>query len=92
MKPGRYLSYLILLLVVCSALNYAPTTAQTESPRALSAVRSQSQFDAISRSYDPDTPYSLPHVLFVIDRKDKNRIYYVNTRRYAFHKDFVNGT
>jgi hypothetical protein len=31
-------------------------------------------------------------VLFVIDRKDGNKIYYVNTKRYAFHKDFVNGT
>src|SRR6185503_8839082 len=41
---------------------------------------------------DPDTPYALPHLLFVIDRKDKNKIYYVNTKRYAFHKDFVNGT
>ena len=43
-------------------------------------------------TYDPDTPYALPHVLFVIDRKDQNRIYYVNTKRYAFHKDFVNGS
>jgi len=32
------------------------------------------------------------HVLIIVDRKEKNRIYYVNTRRYAFHKDFVNGT
>ena len=30
--------------------------------------------------------------MFVIDRKDNNKIYYVNTKRYAFHKDFVNGT
>ncbi len=43
-------------------------------------------------TYDPETPYALPHLLFVIDRKDQNRIYYVNTRRYSFHKDFVNGT
>ena len=34
----------------------------------------------------------MPHLLFVIDRKDKNKIYYVNTKKYAFHKDFVNGT
>jgi len=30
--------------------------------------------------------------LFVIDRKDNNKIYYVNNKRYSFHKDFVNGT
>ena len=30
--------------------------------------------------------------MFVIDRKDNNKIYYVNKKRYSFHKDFVNGT
>lgn len=30
--------------------------------------------------------------MFVIDRQNKNRIYYVNTQLYKFHKDFVNGT
>jgi hypothetical protein len=66
--------------------------AQSGSPRSLPAVHSREEFDSLAVTYDPDTPYALPHVLFVIDRKDKNRIYYVNTRRYAFHKDFVNGT
>src|SRR6476660_1703743 len=66
--------------------------AQTESPRSLPAVKSQAEFDALAVTYDANTPYALPHVLFVIDRKDQNRIYYVNTKRYAFHKDFVNGT
>jgi hypothetical protein len=66
--------------------------AQTESPRSLPTVRSQAQFDALAVTYDPDSPYALPHLLFVIDRQDQNKIYYVNTKRYAFHKDFVNGT
>ncbi|HEV7745096.1 MAG TPA: PEP/pyruvate-binding domain-containing protein [Pyrinomonadaceae bacterium] len=66
--------------------------AQTESPRSLTAVKSQTEFDALAVTYDPDTPYALPHLLFVIDRKDQDKIYYVNTKRYAFHKDFVNGT
>jgi len=30
--------------------------------------------------------------MFVIDRKNGNKIYYVNKKRYSFHKDFVNGT
>src|SRR4029077_210268 len=67
-------------------------SAQTDSPRSLPAVKSQAEFDALAVTYDPNTPYALPHVLFVIDRKDQNKIYYVNTKRYAFHKDFVNGT
>src|SRR5437588_11308824 len=60
--------------------------------RSLPALKSQSEFDSLAVVYDPNTSYALPHVLFVIDRQNKNRIYYVNTKRYKFHKDFVNGT
>jgi hypothetical protein len=66
--------------------------AQSSGPRSLPALASRAEFDTIARTYDADTPYPLPHVLFVIDRKDGNKIYYVNTKRYSFHKDFVNGT
>ena len=30
--------------------------------------------------------------MFVIDRRARNRVYYVNSRTYQFHKDFVNAT
>ena len=30
--------------------------------------------------------------MFVIDRREANRVYYVNSRLYQFHKDFVNAT
>src|ERR1044071_1688851 len=60
--------------------------------RSLPVIKSQSDFDSLAVVYDPNTPYALPHVLFVIDRQNKNRIYYVNTKLYKFHKDFVNGT
>jgi hypothetical protein len=81
-----------LLLICFSAGEADRVSAQADSPRSLAAIRSQAEFDSLAVTYDPDTPYALPHLLFVIDRKDQNRIYYVNTRRYAFHKDFVNGT
>ena len=74
---------------------YASASSQNVSEgetRSLPAIATRQQFDSIAVTYDPNTPYALPHVLFVIDRKDKNRIYYVNTKRYPFHKDFVNGT
>jgi hypothetical protein len=83
------------LLVLCFILilnTGASGLAQVESPRSVSAIKSRAEFDSLAVTYDPNTPYALPHMLFVIDRKDKNRIYYVNTKRYAFHKDFVNGT
>jgi len=81
-----------LLLIFFSAGVTDRVVAQTDSPRSLTAIRSQAEFDSLAVTYDPDTPYALPHLLFVIDRKDQNKIYYVNTKRYAFHKDFVNGT
>jgi hypothetical protein len=65
--------------------------ASVAAPRSLPSLRSRAEFDRLARVYT-DQPYALPHVLFVIDRKDKNRIYYVNSQRYRFHKDFVNGT
>ena len=59
---------------------------------SLPAITWQAEFDSLAVVYDPNTPYALPHILFVIDRQKKNRIYYVNTKLYKFHKDFVNGT
>ncbi|MDT4967662.1 MAG: rifampicin phosphotransferase [Acidobacteriota bacterium] len=70
----------------------AQDNSRDAAQRSLPAITSRAEFDTISRSYNADTPYPLPHVLFVIDRKDSNKIYYVNAKRYTFHKDFVNGT
>jgi len=82
--------FLLLLLFLGGSVSSA--VSQAGSPRSVSAIKSRAEFDALAVTYDPDTPYALPHLLFVIDRKDNNKIYYVNTKRYAFHKDFVNGT
>jgi hypothetical protein len=83
----RRLQILLTLLLLAAVAVHAQS-----GPRSLPTVTSQAQFDSISITYDANTPYALPHVLFVIDRKDKNQIYYVNKKRYSFHKDFVNGT
>src|SRR5687767_5422616 len=78
----------LLRLFLLSVLLCGPAVAQKSMP----AIKSQADFDSLSVTYDPNTPYALPHVMFVIDRKDNNKIYYVNKKRYSFHKDFVNGT
>ncbi|HEX8070808.1 MAG TPA: PEP/pyruvate-binding domain-containing protein [Pyrinomonadaceae bacterium] len=77
-------------------LNLLPLTTlraddDASAPRSLPAVRSQAEFDRLAR-VNSDAGYPLPHVIFVIDRRDGNKIYYVNSKRYRFHKDFVNGT
>jgi hypothetical protein len=79
---------LLLSALICVLASAA--FAQT-GPKSLPAIRSQADFNKISVIYDANTPFALPHVMIVIDRKDGNKIYYVNKKRYSFHKDFVNG-
>ncbi len=81
-----------LSLSVWIPISLASLAAQQPADiRSLPAIASRAQFDSLARVYS-DASYPLSHVLFVIDRKDNDKIYYVNSRRYAFHKDFVNGT
>lgn len=70
-----------------------PPGSMPETPdskkSSLPSVESQEDFDSIARTYHQNTPYALPHVMFVIDRRSKNKIYFVNSQRYKFHKDFL---
>ncbi|HEV7859404.1 MAG TPA: PEP/pyruvate-binding domain-containing protein [Pyrinomonadaceae bacterium] len=81
---------MMIACVLASSVRVMPQE-KTKDVRSLPAIKSRADFDGLARVYT-DTNYALPHVLFVIDRQEKNKIYYVNTKRYAFHKDFVNGT
>ena len=83
-------SALALALTLVSSFSILAQQSQTEL-RSRQTIASRAQFDSLARTYS-DSSYPLSHVLFVIDRRDQNKIYYVNSRRYAFHKDFVNGT
>src|SRR5215831_12117572 len=92
-KHCRYpLGILVVALLIGAVCGWRVVTNAADGPRSVSAIRSRAEFDVLAVTYDADTPYALPHVLFVIDRQNKDRIYYVNTKLYKFHKDFVNGT
>jgi hypothetical protein len=85
-------SILILAIVVAGLPLSEAASQQTRSNlRSLPAITSRAEFDSLARIYSHKS-YPLPHLLFVIDRKEKNKVYYVNSTRYPFHKDFVNGT
>jgi hypothetical protein len=88
MRHGLNSIFGALVLVLAWSIQLAAQTG----PKSLPAITSEAEFDTLSITYDANTPYALPHVMFVIDRKDNNKIYYVNKKRYSFHKDFVNGT
>jgi rifampicin phosphotransferase len=70
-----------------------PKGAMSKKPdttkRFLNRINSQKEFDRMARIYHQATPYALPHAMFVIDRKFKNKIYFVNSQKYRFHKDFL---
>lgn len=59
---------------------------------SLPDISSQADFDLIARTYHQGTPYALPHVMFVIDRRAKNKVYFINSQRFRFHKDFLLAT
>jgi rifampicin phosphotransferase len=89
---GRRITLCCLVLFTFVSPIAQAQIASEPDLRSLPRITSREQFDTIAVTYDPNTPYALPHVLFVIDRKDNNRVYYVNTRKYPFHKEFINGT
>src|SRR5216684_3823822 len=101
---GRSLLFLICLFSL-AVLAHAAQMSRKPSPsrsgregmsnaatakRFLHEIRSQADFDQMSRVYNAKTPYALPHAMFVIDRRDKNKIYYVNSQMFRFHQDFAN--
>ncbi len=68
------------------------TSASNESKDWILKVSDQEEFDSVARTYHQNTPYSLPHVMFAIDRREGNKVYYINSRRFRFHKDFLYAT
>ncbi|MEW6209282.1 MAG: PEP/pyruvate-binding domain-containing protein [Acidobacteriota bacterium] len=79
----------VLSLTLCFAFALSGA-AQKQSARWLEQIRSRSEFDLLSRTYYRGRFYALPHVMFVIDRRDRRRVYFVNSNLFQFHRDFVN--
>ena len=66
----------------------AATLVKTQTP-ALPAIRSRADFDLLSRVYEQDSEYEIPHILFLIDREDNNRTDYINTPKYRLHETYL---
>ena len=66
----------------------AATPVKTQTP-ALPAIRSRADFDLLSRVYEQDSEYEIPHILFLIDREDNNRTDYINTPKYRLHETYL---
>ncbi|MBB4128561.1 hypothetical protein GGR77_003891 [Xanthomonas translucens] len=66
-----------------------PAVQPTQGPDYLPRIDSRAQFMQLARVYNAGTALEMPHLIFVIDRQDAARIYYVNTPRHALHEQFV---
>ena len=62
----------------------------TTAKRFLPELNSRDDFDRLARVYNAKTPYALPHLMFIIDRHNNDKIYYVNSQMFRFHQDFAN--
>jgi hypothetical protein len=63
--------------------------AKHGGPAYLNQIRTQAEFQQLARVYNAGTPLEIPHVLFVIDRRHGDRIYYIDTPRYTLHENFA---
>ena len=86
--PIRYLFAALLVAVVAQS-----SAAQTTTARFAHRVAHRPAFDQLARTYYEGRFAALPHLMFVIDRAAQSsgkKIYYVNSKRYGFHGEFVN--
>ncbi|WP_312917152.1 PEP/pyruvate-binding domain-containing protein [Stenotrophomonas sp.] len=63
--------------------------APAQGPDYLQRIDNRAQFMQLARVYNPGTALEMPHLIFVIDRRNNGRIYYINTPRHALHEQFV---
>lgn len=82
------------LLAVLSAVLLALVTPPAHAvPAHIDRIESKAQFDSLARTSPGGRYASFPQVMFAIDRAAKGgpRLYFINSRRFAFHLDFVQG-
>lgn len=58
-------------------------------PDYLSRIDGREQFMQLARVYNAGTALEMPHLIFVIDRQNGARVYYINTPRFELHENFV---
>jgi hypothetical protein len=83
----------VILLLAKASASFSPGPGQvsrSQPPGSLGRINSRADFDSLARVYYRGRFYALPHVMFVIDRRARGRVYYVNSKAYQFHRDFVN--
>ena len=91
------LSFTLSCFVCYSQMAQKPSGNYTQEKNAvksstasISFVKNATDFNQLARVYNKGTVNEIPHLLFMIDRKDSNKVYYINTPMYEFHLYFIN--
>jgi hypothetical protein len=87
MRVFRKSAAAVAALAICAALGSAGTKGTGASAPS---VRSRAEFDRLARVYYTGRGTPMPHIMFVVDRANRDAVYYVNSKQFRFHKEFVN--
>ena len=105
-KSLQFLAFLLVAFALCvpvfAQMSRKPTPTREPAgvmgkkpdtnKNSLPKLSSRTEFDTIARVYHRGTPYAMPHTMFVIDRKSNNKVYFLNSQKFRFHKDFLLAT
>ncbi|MDZ7812482.1 MAG: PEP/pyruvate-binding domain-containing protein, partial [Ideonella sp.] len=67
----------------------APGSTADALPGWLFRLKDRTEFDLLARVYDAGTPLALPHLIFAIDRGQADKVYFIHSRRFQFHEQFL---
>lgn len=74
----------VVLLAVAAAAGQEATSAPT--------IRTRAEFDRLARPNAAGRSRPMPHVMFAIDRASRDAVHYIDSKRFRFHRDFVNAS
>jgi hypothetical protein len=88
------MAFAATIVIGATSNRVASRTAAPQKDRtsSLDRIETRADFDRLARIYYQGRFRALPHVMFVIDRRARGRVYYVNSKLFQFHKDFVNAS
>ena len=81
----RYLSFICILCLQCIALNANAVSKNI----ALNAIKNLNDFKQLSAEPDSSVTARTETLKFMLDRKDKRKLWFFNTKKYTYHYAFA---
>lgn len=78
-----------VVVILTAVLAQTAVNAKVTRP-SVAEIRSRALFDELARVIPTGRGTPMPHVMFVVDRANHDAVYYVDSKRFRFHKEFVN--